>query len=50
VMEKDASNAETLREVMQEVLTMPNDNFPLFVTLIRFEHTYKKTSTQKTLF
>ncbi len=47
VLDKDDTNAETLREVMQEVLTMPNDNFPLFVTLIRFEHTYKKIIAQK---
>lgn len=33
-------HADTLKEVVEQVLKMPSDNFPLFVTLIRFEYQY----------
>lgn len=36
-------NAETFKEVVEQTLKMPSDNFPLFATLIRFEYTYLKT-------
>jgi len=32
--------ADTLKKVVEEVLQMPTDNFPLFITLIRFEYNY----------
>ncbi len=44
VMKKEPAYANTLRNVVLEALTMPHDNFPLFVALLRFEHTYKKTA------
>ena len=36
-------NANTFKEVVEAVLKMPSDNFPLFATLIRFQYTYIKT-------
>lgn len=30
------------REIVKEVLEMPSDNFPLFITLVRFEYNYLK--------
>lgn len=38
----DKDNAETFKEVVDQVVKMPADNFPLFITLIRFEYSYKK--------
>lgn len=35
--------ADDLKNVVNEVLGMPSDNFPLFITLIRFEYNYQKT-------
>ena len=43
VLKHSPSNAETFRLVVEEVLKMPADNFPLFVTLIRFEYSYLKS-------
>jgi len=37
------SSADVFKEVVNQVLKMPSDNFPLFVTLIRFEYAYKKS-------
>ena len=36
-------NADVFKEVVEQVLKMPYDNFPLFITLIRFEYAYKKS-------
>ncbi|MEJ7740539.1 MAG: hypothetical protein WKF97_24240 [Chitinophagaceae bacterium] len=36
------TNRETFRMVVEEILKMPSDNFPLFITLTRFEYTYQK--------
>ena len=38
------TNAEAFKRVVEEVLKMPSDNFPLFVTLIRFEYAYLKSN------
>jgi hypothetical protein len=35
-------NALTFKNVVDNVVTMPSDNFPLFITLIRFEYSYQK--------
>lgn len=43
VLNQAPSNAETFKEVVEAVLKMPLDNFPLFVTLIRFEYAYLKS-------
>jgi hypothetical protein len=46
LLEKTPANVETLAEtfknVVEQVLKMPSDNFPLFATLIRFEYQYQK--------
>lgn len=36
-------NAAIFKEVVEQTLKMPPDNFPLFATLVRFEYTYLKT-------
>jgi hypothetical protein len=36
------SNAATFKNVVEQVVKMPTDNFPLFITLIRFEYVYQK--------
>ncbi len=36
-------NADVFKRVDEEVLKMPSDNFPLFITLIRFEYAYIKS-------
>lgn len=38
----EADNKEVFRNVVDQVIRMPADNFPLFVTLIRFEYAYQK--------
>lgn len=43
VLEKKSEHAETFKNVVDQVLKMPADNFPLFATLIRFEYTYQKS-------
>lgn len=35
------TEADTLKQTVEEVLKMPTDNFPLFITLIRFEYNYQ---------
>jgi hypothetical protein len=42
LLAKAPENNTAFREVVTEVLTMPIDSFPLFITLIRFEHTSQK--------
>lgn len=39
LMENDI---KATREIVKEVLEMPSDNFPLFITLVRFEYNYLK--------
>lgn len=48
----DESNAETFKNVVEQLVKMPSDNFPLFLTLIRFEYAYQKyhSSQQSKLF
>lgn len=43
IMEKSPVHADTFRATITEVLKMPADNFPLFITLIRFEYAYLKS-------
>jgi len=43
VLNQHPDEADIFKEVIEQVLKMPTDNFPLFVTLIRFEYSYKKT-------
>jgi hypothetical protein len=38
----EGNNAEIFAKVVEQVLKMPVDNFPLFITLVRFEHAYLK--------
>lgn len=41
VMEKSPSDSTLIREIVKEVIKMPYDLFPLFVTLVKFEYYYK---------
>ena len=43
MLEESSSNAETFKNVVEQTLKMPTDNFPLFATLIRFEYQYQKS-------
>jgi tRNA(Ile)-lysidine synthase TilS/MesJ len=42
LMQKNNSSKNMFKEIVEEVLKMPHDNFPLFVTLIKFEYNYQK--------
>lgn len=42
VLEETPENADVFKNVVEEILKMPSDNFPLFITLIRFEYNYQK--------
>ncbi|MDR0605643.1 MAG: hypothetical protein LBG80_15200 [Bacteroidales bacterium] len=42
ILERTPENAEIFKKVVEEGLKMPSDNYPLFVTLIRFEYVYWK--------
>lgn len=44
LMEKDGSVSETFKAVKDAILQLPADLFPLFVTLIRFEYQFKKST------
>lgn len=39
---KSEKDKTLFKDVVKEVLQMPSDNFPLFITLIRFEYNYQK--------
>ncbi len=43
ILAKTPVNADTFRQVVEQVVKMPPDNFPLFATLIRFEYQYQKS-------
>jgi hypothetical protein len=43
VLEHTPENTEVFKKVVEEGLKMPSDNYPLFVTLIRFEYVYWKS-------
>jgi hypothetical protein len=43
LLDKKSDYADTFRNVVEQVLKMPSDNFPLFSTLIKFEYTYQKS-------
>lgn len=43
VLSYQPTNLDVFKEVVEEVLKMPSDSFPLFVTLIRFEYAYKQS-------
>ena len=38
----ESVNADLFGNVVEQVLKMPVDNFPLFITLVRFEYAYLK--------
>lgn len=38
ILEEDSSYGDLFDRVVKEILKMPNDNFPLFVTLLRFKY------------
>ncbi|MDJ1496933.1 hypothetical protein QNI19_28615 [Cytophagaceae bacterium DM2B3-1] len=41
ILAKTSGNTDTFKIVVEQVLKMPSDNFPLFATLIRFEYQYQ---------
>lgn len=43
LMGKQSGSSVTLKEIVKEVLLMPVDLFPLFITLIKFEYSYQKS-------
>lgn len=43
VLSHSPTNGKTFKAVVEQVLKIPTDNFPLFITLIRFEYTYQKS-------
>lgn len=44
LLEKTPENASVFRDVVEQTLKMPSDNFPLFATLVRFEYIYQKSN------
>jgi hypothetical protein len=42
ILEKGQGTASTFKSVVTQVLKMPSDNFPLFITLVRFEYQYQQ--------
>lgn len=44
LMQKDNSAAEGFKKVKDAMLQLPSDLFPLFITLIRFEYQFKKST------
>ncbi len=45
LLEKKEGQPEVYREIVEQVLKMPADNFPLFITLVRFEYQYQLQTT-----
>ncbi|MCK9304662.1 MAG: hypothetical protein M0P27_04635 [Bacteroidales bacterium] len=43
VLSNKPTNIDVFKEVVEKVLKMPSDSFPLFATLIRFEYAYQKS-------
>jgi hypothetical protein len=41
------NNATTFKSVVEQLVKMPSDNFPLFITLIRFEYAYQKSNSSQ---
>lgn len=44
LLNKKTGNAEMYHKVVEQILTLPADVFPLFTTLIRFEYAYQKSN------
>jgi len=47
VLESDGSNGELFNGIVEEIMTMPTDNVPLFLTLVRFKHAYLSRKDSK---
>ncbi|MEN7548054.1 hypothetical protein AAG747_09040 [Rapidithrix thailandica] len=43
VLDHSSTNASVFKNVVEQIVKMPTDNFPLFITLIRFEYQYQKS-------
>jgi hypothetical protein len=41
------NNSSTFKNVVDQIVKMPTDNFPLFITLIRFEYVYQKNNSSQ---
>jgi hypothetical protein len=54
VLEQNSENGELFNDVVKDVITMPAENVPLFLTLLRFKYAYlspkssSKSATDKT--
>jgi hypothetical protein len=42
LLDQSPNNAAVFKATIDQVVPMPSDNFPLFITLVRFEYTYQK--------
>jgi len=49
LLEKTPGYASTFKQVVKDVLALPLDQFPLFITLIRFEYQYQKSNSNSQL-
>jgi hypothetical protein len=43
ILENTGEKADIFKSIVEQVLKMPTDNFPLFITLVRFEYQYQKS-------
>lgn len=43
ILEHTSESADLFKKCVENVLKMPTDLFPLFITLIRFEYAYQKS-------
>lgn len=47
LLSKKTGNEEMYHKVVEQILTLPADVFPLFTTLIRFEYAYQKSNSNQ---
>lgn len=47
VMEKSPDHSELFKKVVEEVILLPVDTFPMFVTLVRFQYVFRKNNINK---
>lgn len=45
LLEKSSQQADLFKAVVDEIVKMPSDSFPLFLTLVRFEYQFQKSKT-----
>lgn len=47
LLNKKTGNEEMYHKVVEQILTLPADVFPLFTTLVRFEYAYQKSNSNQ---